>query len=186
MALLRLAQPYLPLVCWSAILIMAQTPSFRHGLPESSATDGNLSVHKCLIEHDWQILVSRPCDWMHLWHPCPKPCGRQSRANRLSCRFVLLPGRNDGPYFNDLPHTENCCLLVPKLDIKLSLHAGMDRRTNRQDSLFAQLYCPKGEAHGCAECIQIARMPPKPRRPWSLGSGDPCRNDEVFLNVMAS
>ena len=30
----------------------------------SRATDGNLSVHKCLIKHDWQILVSRPCDWI--------------------------------------------------------------------------------------------------------------------------
>ena len=47
-----------------AILIMAKTPSFRHGLPESSAMDGNLSVRKCLIKHDWQILVSRPCDWI--------------------------------------------------------------------------------------------------------------------------
>ncbi len=47
-----------------AILIMAKTPSFRHGLPESSATDGNLLAQKCLIKHDWQILVSRPCDWI--------------------------------------------------------------------------------------------------------------------------
>ena len=47
-----------------AAIIMAKTPSFRHGLPESSAMDGNLSVHKCLIKHDWQILVSRPCDWI--------------------------------------------------------------------------------------------------------------------------
>ena len=47
-----------------AILIMAKTPSFRHGLPESSAMDGNLSVRKCLIKHDRQILVSRPCDWI--------------------------------------------------------------------------------------------------------------------------
>jgi len=22
-------------------------------------------------------------------------------------------------------------------------------------------------------------------RPWSLGSGDPCRNDEFFINLMA-
>ena len=34
------------------------------GLPESSAMEGNLSVHKCLIKRDWQILVSRPCDWI--------------------------------------------------------------------------------------------------------------------------
>jgi len=45
---------------------------------------------------------------MHLGHPCPKPCGRQSRANRLSCRFVLLPGRNDRLPTNALPHNEDC------------------------------------------------------------------------------
>ena len=48
----------------AAILIMVKMPSFRHGLPESSAMDGNLSVRNCLIKHDWQILVSRPCDWI--------------------------------------------------------------------------------------------------------------------------
>ncbi len=86
---------------------MAKTPSFRHGLPESSAMDGNLSVHKCLIKHDWQILVSRPCDWMQSEHPCSSPFGQQSFANRLSCRFVLLPGRNYGLRVNSLPHNEN-------------------------------------------------------------------------------
>ena len=49
---------------FTAILILVWKPSFRHRLPESSAMDGNLSVHKCLIKHDWQILVSRPCDWI--------------------------------------------------------------------------------------------------------------------------
>jgi len=38
--------------------------------------------------------------------------------------------------------------------IKLSRHSGMDRRTNRQDSRFARLRRPKGEGHGCPECIQ--------------------------------
>ena len=69
---------------YTAILIMAKTPSFRHGLPESSAIpvlsevkgDGNLSVHKRLIKHGWQILVSRSCDWMHSEHFCPEPYGR--------------------------------------------------------------------------------------------------------------
>ena len=45
--------------------------------------------------------------------------------------------------------------------IKISRHSGMDR--------------------GYPDCMEA----PKPRRPWSLGSGDPCRNDEVFfLNLM--
>jgi hypothetical protein len=69
-------------------------------------------LHAWLIGHRWQILVSRllrqACDWMHLGHPCPKPSHGAALANRLSCRFVLLPGRNDGLCFNDLPHNENC------------------------------------------------------------------------------
>ena len=69
--------------------------------------------------------------------------------------------------------------------IELSRHPGMDRRTNRQDSRFARLCRPKGEGQGCPSCIQIAGMPQSPRHPWSLGSGDPCRNDEFFLNLMA-
>ncbi len=38
--------------------------------------DGNLSVYKRLIKREWQILVSRPCDWMHSEYPCPEPYGR--------------------------------------------------------------------------------------------------------------
>jgi hypothetical protein len=47
-----------------AILILAKTPSFRHGLPESSAMDGNFSMRKCLIKYGWQVLVSHPRDWI--------------------------------------------------------------------------------------------------------------------------
>ena len=36
-------------------------------------------------------------------------------------------------------------------------HSGRYCRTNRQDSRFARLRRPKGEGHGCPECIQ---------RPW--------------------
>ena len=45
--------------------------------------------------------------------------------------------------------------------IKLSRHSGMDRRN--PDCRDANNLC----------------------HPWSLGSGDPCRNDEFFLNLMA-
>ena len=45
--------------------------------------------------------------------------------------------------------------------IKLSRHSGMVRRN--PDCRDANNLC----------------------HPWSLGSGDPCRNDEFFLNLMA-
>ena len=45
--------------------------------------------------------------------------------------------------------------------IKLSRHSGMDRRN--PDCRDADNLC----------------------HPWSLGSGDPCRNDAPFLNLMA-
>ena len=45
--------------------------------------------------------------------------------------------------------------------IKLSRHTGRDRRY--------------------PDC----RDAPKPRHPWSLGSGGPCRNDEFFPDLMA-
>ena len=45
--------------------------------------------------------------------------------------------------------------------IKLSRHSGMDRRNP-----------------DCGDATN-------PYHPWSLGSGDPCRNDALFLNLMA-
>ena len=55
-------------------------------------------------------------------------------------------------------------LIVPTLcvtAIKLSRHSGMDRRNP-----------------DCRDTNNLCH-------PWSLGSGDPCRNDEFFLNLMA-
>ena len=46
--------------------------------------------------------------------------------------------------------------------IKLTRHSGMDRRN--PDCRDANNLC----------------------HPWSLGSGDPCRNDELFLNLIAA
>ncbi len=46
--------------------------------------------------------------------------------------------------------------------IKLSRHSGMDRRNP-----------------DCRDAYNLCH-------PWSLGSGDPCRNDELFLNLMAA
>ena len=76
---------------------------------------------------------------MHLGHPCPKPYGRRNRANRLSCRFVLLPGRNDGLCFNDLPHNENCWSIIannslgspPSIDL-IRYSGGLRRQSNLQ------------------------------------------------------
>ena len=45
--------------------------------------------------------------------------------------------------------------------IKLTRHSGMDRRNP-----------------DCSDANNLCH-------PWSLGSGDPCRNDELFLNLMA-
>ena len=65
--------------------------------------------------------------------------------------------------------------------LELRRHSGMDRRTNRQDSRFAQLCCPKGEGQGLSlmhpDCMDASN----PCHPWSLGSGAPCRNDEENL-----
>jgi hypothetical protein len=65
--------------------------------------------------------------------------------------------------------------------VEINRHSGMDCRTNRQDSRFAQLCCPKGEGQGLSlmhpDCMDASKI----RHPWSLGSGAPCRNDEENL-----
>ena len=72
-----------------------------------------------------------------------------------------------------------------RLDDKTSRHSGMDRRTNRQDSRFAQLCCPKGEGQGLSLMHPDCRDADNSSHPWSLGSGAPCRNDEENHNSSA-
>ncbi len=66
-------------------------------------------------------------------------------------------------------------------------------RTNRQDSRFAKLCCPKGEEQGCSDCIQsqgretricqsclIRHLCTDKLPSMALDSGSPCRNDGVL------
>ena len=83
--------------------------------------------------------------------------------------------------------------------VELSRHSGMDRRN--PDCMDASSsdhpwslgsgappvipdrgrLCRNDEIN--LNSTALAGRCPKPRRPWSLGSGDPCRNDEVFHNL---
>ncbi|MEI7869308.1 MAG: hypothetical protein WCI11_15580, partial [Candidatus Methylumidiphilus sp.] len=44
------------------------SPSFRHGLPESSAMDGNSQQGVCMIWARCQPAVSLSCDWVPAIH----------------------------------------------------------------------------------------------------------------------
>jgi len=65
------------------------------------------------------------------------------------------------PFFGKLELQKHHSQAGGFTDIKLSRHSGMDRRN--PDCRDANNLC----------------------HPWSLDSGDPCRNDEFFLNLMA-
>ncbi len=77
---------------------------------------------------------------------------------------VCRPTTVMSQHFHGSPEAGASKPRVPKLrfkTIKLSRHSGMDRRN--------------------PDC----RDANNPCHPWSLGSGDPCRNDEFLLNLMA-
>jgi len=108
------------------------------------------------------------------------PNGGKSEA-----KGALGGGRSEGNEASDLTRPHPNPPSWGDTAIKLSRHSGMDRRTNRQDSRFARLRRPKGEGQGCSLLHPDCRDANNLCHPWSLGSGDPCRNDEFFLNSTA-
>jgi hypothetical protein len=77
----------------------AITSSFRQGVPESSARDGNLSDAQVI-----DLITAVGHSLPSLDDGCirdilvPHPSGGEAQANRLSCRFVRHPCRNDGAF----------------------------------------------------------------------------------------
>ena len=47
---------------------IVKSPSFRHGLAESSAKEGNLPVCMCFVWATCQPTNSLPCDWVPAVH----------------------------------------------------------------------------------------------------------------------
>ena len=83
--------------------------------------------------------------------------GAWERAQTPARQAPACPAAGSRSFYSRIPKLEISPLYTNPAEPEMpSYRQGC--RTNRQDSRFAQLRCPKGEIQGCIECIQRPRM----------------------------